>query len=235
MKTKHALFLLLFLSWGGSASAFPYAIDSYVNGAEMAGMEVTVFFDTGSNETATWIATGADSGGAFGADWSLIQSGDTFNQPNLDPAWTLTNSSSNKIIGKLRVNAWVAEVFFDVLMDFRNPLLDEGTPGSDQGRPFTDDGTLDIESIWDKYPNLNDYTKTVENTQHVTYVNQLSAPDLYGGLEVKLGSTGLGAGQSFQFMIDTDRIQIPESPLFALLALGFAGFVFQQRARRMAA
>jgi len=218
MKTKYVLLLLLCLFWGGAASAFPYKIDPFVNGADMAGIEVTAYFDNDTSETATWIATGAESGGAFGTAWKLFESGDTLNQRGMDPAWTLENNTGN-FITAFEIDAWVAGIFFDVKMEpcigpnVPNCPYDEHTPGSRQGRPFTPDGTLAI--------------------SNVVYSDLLNAPDLYGELEVDFAGGGLGAGQSFQFMIDTD--QIPESPLYALLAMGLTGFFFQQRAKRKVA
>ena len=221
MNIKRVLISLFLLLWGGSAAAFPYFIDPFVNGAEMEGIEVSVFFDDNTNETTNWVATGADSGGAFGMNWKLVQSGDTLNQPNLDAAWTLSNDRNDGVsITGFKIDVWVAGIVFDVIMEKADPAYplgyDEHTPGSRQGRPFTDDGSLPI--------------------ANVTYLNSLSAPDLYGGLEVALGavgaSSGLGAGDSFQFMIDTD--QVPESPLYALLALGFVGLFYTRRARQAA-
>ena len=216
MNIKRALIALFLFLWGASAAAFPYAIDPFVSGADMAGMEVTAFFGDRTSETVTWAATGAESGAATGTDWSLSQSGDTLNEPGLDAAWTLTNNRDVSLVGFV-VDAWVAGVFFDVIMEGEDPAYplgyDEHTPGSRQGRPFTYDPDL-----W---------------SPTASYSNLLSAPDLYGKLHVLIGGKGLAPGESFQFMIDTD--QIPESPLYALLLLGLGGFLFRQRGVRTGA
>jgi len=223
---KRLISFLLFLLWGTSASAFPYVIDTFVNGAEMAGMEVTVYFGNGTSETVTWSATGAESGAAIGSDWSLSQSGDTLNQPGVLPAWTLSNLTGFTIT-RFTIDAWVAKVFFDVMLESVPDSV--GTPGSGQGRPFTDDGTLNIITTWDIYGGSATPQQSAENTPHVTYLNNLyGAPDLFGGLDVVLGSTGLASNSSFRFVIDTD--QVSEPPLYGLLALGLAaGFYLRRR------
>ncbi len=210
MIIKRALFLLPLLFWGASAAAFPYAIDPLVNGADMAGIEVTVTFDDGSSETAIWAATDAISGQATGSGWSLAESGDTLNQPGIGAAWTLSNFTAHNIVG-FKVDAWVAKVFFDVIMEAADPSFplgyDEHTPGSGQGRPFLGDGTIGIDTV--------------------SYLNPLSPPDLYGAFEVSFQGMGLLPDSSFRFMIDTDTI--PEPPFQLLMALGLAGLLLRRR------
>lgn len=212
MKATRALAFLALISCTGIAAAFPYPIDPLVNGADMAGMKVTVTYADATTDTATWAATGAISGGASGAGWSLTESGDTLNQPGVGSAWTLSNTSGQAIT-TLGIDAWAAKVFFDVILEAADasfPLgYDEHTPGSRQGRPFTDDLTLGI------------------TPADVTYLNLLSAPDLYGAVQVNLGPNGLANGTSMQFMIDTDKV--PEPSLFGLMALGLAGLAWQRR------
>ncbi len=227
------LALLLFSGWAVSASAFPYVIDTTVNGADMAGIEVTVFLQDGSSDTATWAATGADSGAASGSGWTLSESGDTLNQPGLGAAWTLTNTGTASPITGFKIDAWVAQVFFDVYMDLTDPLDDVGTPGSSQGRPFTADNDKNpvyIYDVWEKYGTSITNANTPENTSAVTYLNPLSSLDLFGGLEVNFTKGVLDVDQSMRFMIDTD--QVPEPPLYGLLALGLAGFAFRRPGRR---
>ncbi len=232
MKATRALAFLALISCTGIAAAFPYSIDDLVNGADMAGMKVTVTYADTSTDTATWTATGAVSGAATGSGWSLAESGDTLNQPGLGSAWTLFNTPTNtKNITGFEIDAWVAKVMFDVMMDLTSPLDDVGTPGSSQGRPFTDDGNFVIQSIWDKYANPTNL-QTAESTNDVVYANLLSAPDLYGTLKVSIGGNGLAPGQSLQFLIDTDKV--PEPPLFGLMALGLAGLAWQRRRRKPA-
>lgn len=217
MKATRALAFLGLFSCTGIAAAFPYPIDPLVNGADMAGMQVTVTYADATTDTATWMATGSVSGAAVGTGWSLTESGDTLNQPGLGAAWTLDNTSGQAITA-LEIDAWAAQVFFDVVLegaDASFPLgYDEHTPGSRQGRPFTDDGTLGI------------------TPADIAYLDLLSAPDLYGKVQVTLGPAGLADGASFRFMIDTDKV--PEPSLFGLMALGLAGLAWQRRRRKPA-
>ena len=231
------ILLLCLLTWGASAQAL--LINPFVDGADMAGIQVTVTFDDNSTDTATWAATGGDSGAASGSNWSLTESGDTLGGIDTSGAlfgvWTLSNTASGGTtappsITKLRVDGWMARIVFDVYMDLSSPLDDVGTPGSSQGRPFTADNSnnpVTVTDIWTTYSGLTDNTKTPENTTDVTYLNLISSPDLFGSFEVTLGSSGLAGGQSFDFMIDTD--QIPEPPLYGLLALGLVGWAARRR------
>lgn len=96
-------------------------------GNDMAGMLVTVDFLDGGSQTATWVVTGSDSGGAFGTDWSLTQSGDTF----IDP-WTFSNSGPR--IVSFAINGIPANTAFDTIYALEEP---PSTPGSALGTPFT--------------------------------------------------------------------------------------------------
>ncbi|GGF67800.1 hypothetical protein [Alteromonas lipolytica] len=50
-----------------------------VTGAELDGIQVTVEFENGGIESATWEATSATGGGAWGdSDWFVVEDGDTF-------------------------------------------------------------------------------------------------------------------------------------------------------------
>ena len=49
-----------------------------IYGDMMDGLQVTVFFAVGGQDTKTWGDTGPGAGGAFGTGWSLTLSGDTF-------------------------------------------------------------------------------------------------------------------------------------------------------------
>lgn len=96
-------------------------------GDDMAGMEVTADFLGGGSETATWGVTGSEAGGAFGTDWSVTQSGETFSDP-----WTFSNSGQS--IASLEINAIPGNTAFDTVYAIEEP---PSTPGSALGIPFT--------------------------------------------------------------------------------------------------
>jgi hypothetical protein len=90
------------------------------DGADMVGMTVTAdFVCTISNipgipvsQTASWVATGADAGGASGTGlllgWSLSESGNTFGS-----SWTLTNDTGWPLTS-IKINAAPGDIVFDV-------------------------------------------------------------------------------------------------------------------------
>lgn len=99
------------------------------NGADMAGMKVTVNFLGGGSETQTWAATGSNSGAALGADWSLSQSKTTFGNP-----WSF-NYTGLDAITSLIIDAVPGNTVFDI---GTNP----STPGSASGWSFSAQGGL---------------------------------------------------------------------------------------------
>ncbi|MBL4782717.1 MAG: hypothetical protein JKX92_10795 [Porticoccaceae bacterium] len=205
------LFFLLSL-W--ASSALSLVIDPVVTGADMAGMEVTAFFGTGS-ESALWGVTSAGPGGPFGegfsgaasgTGWDLSQQG--FTEGNYDSgpgvlgAWTLTNNTGFNITS-LRIDALMAGIVFDVIFD------SEVTPGSDIGRAFL--------------PDL-DYAGSTS----AVYSNQFSQGynDLFGSLTISFGN-GLLDGASMRFLADTDAV-IPAPGGLWLFAIGLVAMCFRK-------
>lgn len=93
------LLLLGFLSMfvGSQAQA---GFISVINGADMAGIEVTATFADASTETLTWEALSSDSGGVSGTGWSLTQEGETFGEfdgTDIIGAWTIVNDSDTLV------------------------------------------------------------------------------------------------------------------------------------------
>lgn len=124
------LLLLGFLSMFGASQAHADFI-SVVNGADMAGIEVTATFSDSTTETIIWGAQSADSGGVSGTDWSLSQVGDSFGE--LGPlgvigAWTIFNGNSDLV--SLFVNLVPASFVFDTAFG------DASANGSGSGREF---------------------------------------------------------------------------------------------------
>src|SRR5687768_7888341 len=69
-------------------------------GSDMAGkLDVTAFFVGGGSETVPWVATGPGAGSATGAsfNWSLIESGDTFNSLGPTGRWELDVKNPNTL------------------------------------------------------------------------------------------------------------------------------------------
>lgn len=93
-------------------------------GSMMSGMEVTVNFLGGGSQTSIWGTTGSNAGGAFGNNWSLTQTGNTFGG-----LWTFVNAGSS-LISSLIINAVPGNTVFD------RTFNSSGTPGSASGWDF---------------------------------------------------------------------------------------------------
>lgn len=189
------------------------------HGSDMPGMIVLAEFADNTDDTATWVSLGYPAGEAVGADWSLYESGNTFNS-----LWTLTNSTTDKSISRLLIDAWAGDTVFDRTEDLSGDPY--GSYGSELGRDF--------EPInHDAYDIVATYTNAVKLTD---------APvdprgDIFQYLEIVFQNEGgLGSGQSLQFYADTDNIyrggEIPEPGTALLIACGLLGAAWYSRARR---
>lgn len=180
------------------------------NGADMAGMNVTVNF-VGGSQTVQWAATGVGTGAAIGAGWNISAAGDTFNSN----AWAVD-------FGDLQVTSFVLDgstglTLFD--RDF-DPL--PGTPGSADGRDFVST-LLNDDDILATYSNVVGIgaTPPVNDIFHILTVSFA---------EVENGTVS----GVFDFTQDTDndiRIQIPEPAMLPLFGLGLAGIAILSRKR----
>lgn len=181
------------------------------DGADMAGMTVTVNF-VGGSETVQWAATGVSSGAATGASgWSISAAGDTFNTN----AW-------NADFGNLQVTSFVLDGSTGLTLFDRNfdPL--PGTPGSADGRDFVST-LLNDDDVLATYSNVVGIgaTPPVNDIFHILTV---SFADVENG-------TISGV---FDFTQDSDndvRIQIPEPAMLPLFGLGLAGIAIIARKR----
>jgi hypothetical protein len=95
------LLLLGFLSMFGASQANASFITN-INGADMAGIEITGTFNGGTTQTFTWAAINSDTGGVSGSDWSLSLSGETFGEYDdingvVIGAWVLSLGSSSTL------------------------------------------------------------------------------------------------------------------------------------------
>lgn len=208
---KRVVLLLTLVIFGGNAHS---GIIDIVTGADMAGMQVTAFFENGSSETATWVVLNDPqprpesnqaniplfevySGEAAGSGWSLYQQGESFGDidgNNVYGEWVLSNQSGLAMT-RLVIDALAGNIVFDQLFGV------EGTPGSNVGRTFT-------------APNLG--------VVSAVYSDLYSAPDLYGMLTISWANN-LASGSEQRFLADTDKIPLPGTLLLMLLgSLGIA-------------
>jgi hypothetical protein len=113
-------------------------------GEMMGGMQITASFLDGTSESAVWTATGKGSGGAYGNNWSLSETGNSFNSP-----WTLTNNGIG--ITSLVIDAIPGNTVFD------NVKVQEVTPGSADGWPF--------QTLIGQSPNISSYSNPIDISQ----------------------------------------------------------------------
>lgn len=181
------------------------------DGADMAGMTVTVNFLGGGSETVLWAATGASSGAAVGTGWSISESGDSFNTN----AWTAD-------FGNLQVTSFVLDgatglTLFDKSFD---PL--PGTPGSADGRDFASTLVQDalVQATYSNVVGIGATPPVGDIFQILTVSFAQVENDAVSGI--------------FNFTQDTDndiRIQIPEPAMLPIFGLGLAGLAMIVRKR----
>lgn len=187
-------------------------------GDMMAGMNVTVNFLDGGSETAIWAATSdptnlydANSGGAFGNNWSLTQAGNTFGSP-----WTFSNLG--KSIASLAINAIPGNTVFNTdLYDDNGYLI--FTPDSGGGWTFQALSGVNA-------PSSFTYSVPID----------ISIGDLFGNLSLKWNS---GFNGQMQFIADTDSgsaidpvapQSVPEPTYtLSLLSLGVLGVISRRQ------
>ncbi|MEM6425266.1 MAG: hypothetical protein AAF728_08920 [Cyanobacteria bacterium P01_D01_bin.128] len=156
------------------------------SGADMVGMEITVNFLSGLSETATWQFLGGSSGGASSSSWSLVQSGNTFNDFN-NP-WQFRYSGTD-LISSLVIDAVPGNTVFDTVS------AAVVTPGSADGGSF--------EFLGGVSPTAVDYSVPID----------ISQGDLFGKLTLTWDG-GFGPG-GLDFLSDTDSgtISNPVTPV----------------------
>ena len=177
-------------------------------GDDMTGMKVTANFLGGGSQTATWDVTDLNSGGAFGTDWSLTQSGDTFFDP-----WTLSNSGRS--IVSLEINGVSGNTAFDTIDTLVEP---PSTPATARGIPFTVQSGL--------APNSFAYSAPID----------ISDGDLFGDLSLDYSDGFIGTA-TFLADTDNgtadDPVSVPEpSFVSGLLTVGVLGAASSRLLRR---
>ncbi len=200
----------------GSPFNTPALAGFATTGAMMDGMVVTVTFADTTTSSGVWGATGANSGRAFGAGWSLALDGDSFTS-----MWALGNRG-NLAIASFSIDAAPGSTSFDIIA---SPVL---TPGSASGKAFSGVTT----------------SGGSPTGAHATYSNQLFVGGTFYGDEYELLTVtldgGLGADSLLQFFADTDNAKVrgtitptpePETYAMLLVGLGCIGYVARRRRR----
>jgi hypothetical protein len=196
-------------------SQFGVAESTSVDGAEMAGMQVTAFYGDGSSESLTWQATGRRVGGVAGSYITMMYESGLF---TLTVAQTLTSFIFETAGGN---------TFFDIIGSKGDDPTN--TIGTDWGYPFRVEGGD---------PLTGEIAVTYENGLHVA--GQARASDTFTKMTVDY--SGLEAGGFFGttiFKTDLDELAVPGDlsavPLPAgmpllLLAFGTLGLVHRRKA-----
>lgn len=184
-------------------------------GDMMDGMAITVDLLGGGSETAIWQDTGSGAGGAFGSDWSLVQSGNTFYTSS---PWTLTSSGAS-ILG-LTIKAAPGNTVFD---NGTNP----STPGSASGRSFqvqSGDGPDSFSYLDEIDISTGDLFATLTMDWNSAFTNSMSF----------LADTDSGTVDN-PITVPGDPADVPEpAALLGLAALGALGLGSQVRNRSAA-
>lgn len=208
---------------GTNVSDIPGLTGFSTTGAMMGGMSVTVDFVGGGSETAIWAATGAVSGGAFGKNWSLTESGDTF--VGIDQAvqglWQFNIADGSGLqIRKLTLSGNPGLTVFDVdtydTCQYAGQSEDQCSDGSARGsRLRFANGLIDATVTYSDIVSLNP-AKPLGDIFHVV--------SMYFGED--------GIRQSFAFDQDTDndsRYGTPEPGTLALLGVAMLGAAASRR------
>lgn len=189
------------------------------DGADMTGMTVTGTFAGGATETLTFAPTAGNAGGATGSLFSVLQTDTTYSNP-----FQISNLSG-LALERLSFDAGAGQALFD-----RTFGSAAGTTGSSSGKDLQESGTALTGAI------------VVTFSAAVGVAGADPVGDLFARMTVDLTGVaggGLGAGQSWAFIQDTDTLAtfgdltpaVPVPAAGGLLAAGLAALAAVRRRR----
>lgn len=185
-------------------------------GADMDGSLVAIILANGMvGPNIAWVDTGADSGAAANAFWTLSLSGDSFSSP-----WTFTNTAVQGGIRGFIFNGVPGNTVFDIDTTF------EVSPGSSSGKPF---GSVDGPGpLDDNGPILGRYANALS-------IGGVLFGDLFTQLTVTFADV-LRVGESITFLADTDNadpdrggIDVPTPGTLSLFGAGLLALALRRR------
>lgn len=199
------------------------------DGADMAGMAVTMFFTLAPAETVIWAATGVNSGAAagVGGDWILSEAGDTFSSP-----WTLFYQGGKGLLTAIRIDGFAAGpgkvgVMFDRTFDGGF-----GTPDTFRGRDFEYAGPEPSFTTFVHYQNTIAVGAADPVGDEFRYLNVrfMTLPgfeDEFSTIPPQPGGLDGENLRTISFYQDTNNPIIPEPSVLILLTSG--GLLFLRR------
>ena len=194
------------------------------SGNELEGSVVNILYADGSQDSAIWAETTAGAGAAAGNNWSFsLTSSSNFSSP-----WTFTNTSSGvatlaNTIASIQINVASADEAFDL------STPSPGTTDSANGNTFNITNTTGLtnfdQTVTFDWPTSND------PDPHVA--------DFWSRMTIEVTNNdnntfdGIGPGQSFQFIQDTDSLNssmiLPEPSTAMLTSLSLLSLYFNRK------